>query len=151
VSTCSTTRIRKAFVSNYSQQPKSDTNLSESVNPVRYKFIRQGISITGAGTTTFYEAVKAAQDIYTHFHRQFPDGKLESWSAATYAGHQALDITNRYFTPKRDAPEMEHIPFSEAVDPHGILADMTKSGYIHGEENNVLYYACHINEEGIKR
>jgi hypothetical protein len=124
------------------------THYPNSITPARYKFIRQSISITGAGTTTFNEALKAVQEIYTLFHRQFPDGKLESWNTPDYAGHTAIDISNRYFTPKRDAPKMEHIPFGEAVDPHGILEDMAKSGYVHGEENKVSYYVCHFDEQG---
>jgi hypothetical protein len=93
----------------------------------------------------------AAQEIYSHFHRQFPAGKLEGWSVGTHAGHHALDVSNRYFTPKRDAPQMVHIPFTNAVDPHGILEEMAKSNYIHGEENIVRYYNCHVNEEGNRR
>jgi hypothetical protein len=127
------------------------SNHLDSVMPARYKFIRQSLSITGAGTPTFDEAMKAAQEIYVQYHRQFPDGKLEVWSAASYAGHHAIDVSNRYFTPRRDAPEMEHIPFGEAVDPHGILEDMAKAGYVHGEENCVQYYICHVDEQGCKR
>jgi len=92
--------------------------------------------------------MKAVQEIYTLFHRQFPDKKLESWNTMNYAGHTAIDISNCYFTPKRDAPKMEHIPFGEAVDPHGILEDMVKSGYMHNEENKVSYYVCHLDEQG---
>jgi hypothetical protein len=137
-------------VSGYSKR-NGDTDHYGSIKPARYKFFRQGISITGAGTSTFNEAVKAAQEIYALFHRQFPDGKLNSWSAGTYAGHQALDISNRYLTPKRDAPGIKHVPFSEAVDPRGILEDMARAGYVHGDENNVLYYICHVKEGGVKR
>jgi hypothetical protein len=46
---------------------------------------------------------------------------------------------------------MEHIPFDHNVDPKGILEAMTMTGYIHGEENIVHYYARHIDEQGQER
>lgn len=147
---CSPTSNGKAFVSRCPNR-LGGTNISNSVKPTRYKFVRQGVSITGAGTAIFNNAMKAAQEIYAQFYRQFPDTKLEGWNTSTHAGHPSLDVTNRYFTPKRDAPEMQHVPFDKAVDPHGILEDMAKSGYTHGEENEVLYYICHVNEQGERR
>ena len=80
--------------------------------------------------------------------RQFPEGQLEDWTAGEFRGHCALGVSNRYFTPTKDAPNMEHIPFEKAVDPQGILENMTKAGYIHCEENVVQYYAREQNEEG---
>jgi hypothetical protein len=127
------------------------SQLSFSITPARYKFLRQGISITGAGTTTFDDAVKSAQEIYSLFLRQFPDGKLGHWSPATHLGQPAFDLSNRYFTPKRDAPQMEHIPFTETEDPHGILEGMAKSGYIRGEDNKVQYFTCHVDDKGNPR
>jgi hypothetical protein len=76
---------------------------------------------------------------------------LEPWSATTYLGHHSLEFSNRYLTPRRDAPNAEHIPFTEVIDPHGILEKMTKSDYIHTEENVVHYYSCYMDEDGKKR
>jgi hypothetical protein len=109
--------------------------------------LRQGLTITGAGSATFAEAIKSAQEVYAQFDRQFANGKLEKWSGAKYAGYYAIDLSNRYFTPKRDAPDMEHIPFTKSVDPRGILEEMAKSNYIHGEENIVKYYTCQVYEQ----
>jgi len=147
---CSPTSNGKASVSGCSII-LGGSDAFNSIKPARYKFFRQGVSITGAGTAIFNDATKAAQEIYAQFYHQFPDKKLEAWSMGTYAGHPALDVTNRYFTPKRDAPEMQHIPFNNVVDPRSILEDMARAGYIHGEDNNVLYYICHVNEQGERR
>lgn len=118
----------------------------------RYKFLRQSISIIGAGSTVFDEAVRSAQEVYSVFLRQFSEGKLGLWSVAVHEGHSAaLDLTNRYFTPKRDAPGMEHIPFTESEDPHGILEEMAKTGYIRGEDNKVHYFTYHVDGQGNPR
>jgi hypothetical protein len=126
-------------------------NYTLSIAPARYKFLRQGLSITGAGSATFAEAIKSAQEVYAQFDRQFANGKLEKWSTAKYAGYHAIDLSNRYFTPKRDAPDMEHVLFTKLVDPCSILEDMAKSNYVHGEENVVQYYTCHVDEQRNRR
>lgn len=109
------------------------------------------MTITGLGSPTFEEAVRSAYGFYERFQRQFADGKFETWETATYKGSYTLDLSNRYLTPKKDAPTAEHIPFSKVVDPHGILEDMAGKDYIHGEENEVQYYACHSEANGNKR
>jgi hypothetical protein len=76
---------------------------------------------------------------------------LEALNISQYNGSVSLDASNRYFTPKRDAKNMNHIPFDRLVDPQGILENMTNAGYIHGEENIVRYYARRIEEDGSER
>jgi hypothetical protein len=80
--------------------------------------------------------------------REFLEGQLEDWTAGEFRGHYALGALNRYFTPARDAQNMEHIPFEKAVDPQGILENMAKARYIHCEENVVQYYTREVNEQG---
>jgi hypothetical protein len=113
----------------------------------RYKYLRQGITLTGFGSPIFEDAVKAAQEIYEIFQRQFSEGEVETWNNTVHAEHPGLDMSNRYFTPKRDARNMPHIPFSEAVDPRGILEDMTGTTYVHGEDNEVQYYKYQTNAD----
>ena len=109
------------------------------------------MSITGIGSLTFEKLIKSAYDVYKRFQHQFPDGKLETWEAGTYKGRYTLSMSNRYLTPKRDVPGMVHVPFSKAVDPHGILEEMAHGDYIHCEDNQVLYYTCQTDAEGQKR
>lgn len=119
--------------------------------PARYKYLRQTISITGFGTATFEQTVSAVKEIHEFFERSFSEKKLQGWTAGRFRQHQALDLSNRYFTPKRDAPGMEDRPFSEGVDPKGILEGMKQSGYIHGEENDVKYFARRVDLKGNER
>jgi hypothetical protein len=116
----------------------------------RYKYLRQGLSITGLGTPTFEDAISSAQEIYELFERQFSEGTLENWTPSKFRGQLALDMSNRYFTPKKDAGGMEHIPFDRLVDPCGILEEMALSGYIHGEENIVQYFTRETDDQGVQ-
>jgi hypothetical protein len=106
------------------------------------------MSITGLGTPTFDNAMKTANEIFRQFDRQFADGKLEGWAPGQYSGYSALEMSNRYFTPKRDAPSMEHVPFTKAVDPYGILEEVAKTIYIHSEESDVHYYSLEADKDG---
>ncbi|KAF8871263.1 hypothetical protein BD779DRAFT_1478329 [Infundibulicybe gibba] len=81
------------------------------------------------------------------FQRQFQEGALAVWETPSHQLYPTLPMSNRYLTPRRDAPHMEHIPFEAEVDPHGYLESMIKDGYIHGEENNVEYYIVHAKHE----
>jgi hypothetical protein len=120
-----------------------------SIPPNRYKFIKQGITVTGLGSSAFGDAIEATREIYKlQFSRQFADGKLESWNTTTYMGNPALDTSNRYLTPRKDAPNMVHVPFEESVDPRGILEEMAQAGHVHGEENVVQYFVQNIDREG---
>ncbi|KAF8871877.1 hypothetical protein BD779DRAFT_1449286, partial [Infundibulicybe gibba] len=116
-----------------------------SVMPRKYRFLRQGVVITGLGSPTFEAAVDLTRDIYEVFQREFPEGKLEEWDIPRFQGNAALPFSNRYLTPTRDAPNMVHIPFDASIDPHGYLESMVKHGYVRGEENVVEYYIQDVN------
>jgi hypothetical protein len=115
---------------------------------LRHRFLKQGLMVTGAGTPTFDDAIKSAHDIYGQFCRSFAEGKIENWNTSTYSEYHALDLSNRYLTPKKDAPSMAHIPFQKSVDPHGYLEGLVGTDYVHGEENEVEYYSLRIDSEG---
>ncbi|KAF8879257.1 hypothetical protein BD779DRAFT_1407445, partial [Infundibulicybe gibba] len=117
----------------------------------RCRYLRQGVTIMGLGSPTFEYAMNAVVDISRMFDRQFPEGKMELWIVSTTDREQSsIEVSNRYFTPKRDAPQMTRVPFPESVDPQGILESMTKAGYVHGEENEVGYYT-YSQEDGEER
>lgn len=121
------------------------------ISSSRYKYLRQSLTITGLGSPTFGEAIKSAHKVFDIFQRQFAEDQVESWHSPTYSGHHSLNLSNRYLTPKRDAQDMVHLPFTDAVDPRGVLEDMAKSNYIHGEDNEVSYFKCQIDQEGNRR
>jgi hypothetical protein len=90
---------------------------------------------------TFMKAVKAIQDIHSHFDRQFQEGTLEEHAPEEV---DQVGMWNRYFTPARDANEMQATAFLPGVDPVGILRSMgqedNNNTYVHTEDNKVHYY-----------
>jgi hypothetical protein len=108
------------------------------------------LTITGLGTATFEEAIRSAFGLHERFQRQFPHGKLENWETSAYKDFYALELSNRYLTPRRDAPLAEHIPFSKEVDPLGFLEDAVGGDFFHSQENEVQYYAC-LHDEGKRK
>jgi hypothetical protein len=84
------------------------------------------------------------------FERNVPEGSLESWTltTASTAKGSKFEASNRYFTSKRDAPNMESIPISPLVDPRGILESLKNGDFFHGEENEVCYYRVYEKASG---
>jgi hypothetical protein len=82
-----------------------------------------------------------------------PEASLESWAlTASTALGSIFEASNRYFTSKRDAPDMVPVPIPPSIDPHGILENLKKGGFIYGEENEVYYYRAHeTTSSGTKR
>src|SRR5271168_918859 len=69
------------------------------------------------------------------FDRNVPEESLESWAlTSSTAQGSVFEASNRFFTSKREAPDMEPVPISPSINPHGILETLTKGEFIHGEE-----------------
>ena len=91
-------------------------------------------------------ALKAAGEVYGCFDRQFSEGILDSWTSSEEEsfGFPCLDISNRYFTPAKEAVNSQEIAFPKGVDPRGILHGMLigdgSCSYVHTEDNLVQYF-----------
>ena len=129
------------------------TNIGHDVERAvnRTKYLRQCISLTGLGTPTFEAAVEGILDIYSLFSSHVPRNRLKpSTCCDTYGEFTSVETSNRYFTSIKDSgPMVEHIAFSNEIDPHGILANLaTNSNYIHSDDNVVEYYERTTTETG---
>ena len=100
----------------------------------------------GYGSATFDNAIKSIQEIYGLFDRNVPEESLESWApTSSMAQGCVFEASNRFFTSKREAPDMEPVPISPLIDPRGILETLKKEDFVHGEENEVYYYRVREN------
>lgn len=124
------------------------------ISAYRYRYLRQGVTLTGLASPTFTRALEAIKSIHGRFDRQFEEGALEAWPEYT-PGDPEMDqigLWNRYLTPSREAKGMQSVAFLPGVDPNGKLRAMAQedgmSSYVHTEDNQVHYYATHRNEEG---
>ena len=48
-----------------------------------FKYLQQGISLTGLGSLTFANAMDATHEIYKQFDRQFEEGILDHWACSS--------------------------------------------------------------------
>ncbi|KDR64926.1 hypothetical protein GALMADRAFT_149157 [Galerina marginata CBS 339.88] len=124
-----------------------------NIEPKQRHFMRQSATLSGLGSALFNQAIQNAQDIHQMFSRTFPQGALEDWNPAMFEGHPAIDMNNRFFTLRKQAIMDEIIPFSNEVDPHGILAAAMGADdqFVHTTENEVEYYELlHDHEQEIR-
>ncbi|KAH7906038.1 hypothetical protein BJ138DRAFT_1117933 [Hygrophoropsis aurantiaca] len=110
--------------------------------PGQLKHIRQHITLTGLGQKEFDEAVGNLYGIHTMLARQVPPGALESWHPSEYNGQSALDIQNRYFTPRKFANGQPKFPFDKLSDDNSYLEDSTTPELYHTYDNHVDYYGA---------
>ncbi|KAK0457946.1 uncharacterized protein EV420DRAFT_1764467 [Desarmillaria tabescens] len=83
--------------------------------------------------------------------REFRDGELKHWKPMSMKGLDVIELSNRYFRLRNSTNDEEGIPFSNDVDPAGILAKIVQRKWIHTEDNEVRYYRGVMDERGKKR
>ncbi|KAK7049468.1 hypothetical protein VNI00_005499 [Paramarasmius palmivorus] len=102
------------------------------------RHLQQKIVITGLGTPTFNKAVDGLTRIDSLLRLNIREGPKSL--ATNIGGYPTLAIANRYFTSKKIANEDEHVPFTQDVDPKGILDAFRGDTLVHTSENEVWYY-----------
>jgi hypothetical protein len=121
----------------------------------RIDFAKQQVTLSGLGSPTFLRAIAATERIYTFFERHFQEGQLDPLDVVKGGGKfgSTIEVSNRYLTPCKDAPDMKAIKPVKGVDPRGVLERVVGEGrFVHGEENSVEYYACRgVTVEGERR
>lgn len=106
---------------------KAELPSSNRATSKRAKYLRQRVSITGMGNTSFDDAT--ANLILIEEDPAFSDFK----------GYKALDTSNRYFTARDDRSENDSIPLGMDVDPHRFLLQAAGGAYVHTGDNKVYY------------
>jgi len=126
-------------------------NFIRRIASERRRFLRQGITLTGANSTVFDEVINAIISVYSGFSRHMPDNSLLPWTPSDLHQQNGIDVSNRYFEPRHLVDPQTIMPLSVDVDPHGVLQQLQSSDLVHTTENNVNYYERIKNAEGMKR
>ena len=126
-------------------------NFIRRIASERRRFLRQGITLTGANSTVFDEVINAIISVYSRFSRHMPDNSLLPWTPSDLHQQNGIDVSNRYFEPRHLVDPQTIMPLSVDVDPHGVLQQLQSSDLVHTTENNVEYYERIKNAEGMKR
>lgn len=112
------------------------------------KFLRQSVTLTAFGNPVFDKPIENIAAIFAIFKRAVGDNIFESAAYSMYEGFPAIDVSNRYFTPRGGADVEDIRPLTEEVDPNGYLAKAAGSTYVHTEENKVYYFEKAGNGKG---
>ena len=102
--------------------------------------LQQGLSITGGGLPLFDTAVVGLQTIRLIFDQEMNSDRLTDYSSSTSNGYPSIDASNRYFTPKQDISNDDHLQYPKTVDPRGILGSIAGNDLVYAPENVVEYY-----------
>ena len=90
--------------------------------------------------------------IHHSFFQMLPDNAMEDWLPATFENYEVIDMSNRYFTDRRDISTSEAITFKTSVDPDGILEAVTSgTEFAHTRENEVEYFEMTTDQNGQNR
>lgn len=106
----------------------------------KVKYLRQSATLTAFGNPVFNKLIENIAAIYAIFKRAVGDGLSESAVYSMYEEFPAIEVANRYFTPRGGADSEEMRPLTAEVDPNGYLAKAAGSAYVHTEENKVYYF-----------
>jgi len=104
------------------------------------KYLRQSATLTAFGNPAFNKPIESIAAIHGIFKRAVGDHLSESPVHSTYEEFPAIDVSNRYFTPRGAADPEEIRPLTAELDPNGYLAKAAGSTYVHTEENRVYYF-----------
>jgi len=96
--------------------------------------------LTGLDVPAFNVCVESLLEIHSIFSRTFSEGAMEPLSPDSFIGYPRINISNRYFTSRRDNPFSTSIPFNEETDPKRVLANLANEHWFHGADNEVVYY-----------
>jgi hypothetical protein len=106
--------------------------------------------LPGINSTSFIGYINNIITIHSVFSCHFTKGALVPWQPATFGDYPAVDVSNRYFTARRDAQSSTSVPFSEDVDPNCTLTRLLGANFIHTSDNDVQYFERISNGEFYK-
>lgn len=73
---------------------------------------------------------------------------MHPWVSTQYEGMPSIDVSARYFTPRKSVPYERGLAFEIGVDPDALLSQLRGQNYIHGSDNKVLYMQERKDEDG---
>lgn len=88
----------------------------------------------------FKDATSNIALIHTLFERSVKEGVLEPLSFNSFKDTETINSSNRYFTSKYQNRDAVQFPFSNNVDPLGILTSLSSDHLVHDEENIVEFF-----------
>ena len=89
------------------------------------------MAVTGLGSPTFGIAVESLTKIHAFYSRFVPENKLQANGVVdSYKEFTSIELSNRYFSARKEVPNEPHIPFTKELDPKGVLAKAMGTQFI---------------------
>ncbi len=95
--------------------------------------------LSGLNTEAFNDVIATIYSLQTLLAAHIPSQSLSPWSPSLFQEYPSIDLSNRYFSRKRDSLEPS-IPFALGVDPQGLLSHLLQDDLVHTSDNEVQYY-----------
>ncbi|KAJ4463373.1 hypothetical protein C8J55DRAFT_567627 [Lentinula edodes] len=113
--------------------------------------IRQSITVSGLGSKAFGGDVDSVFDLYAFFARHIPGLKFDATKGTSE--RPMLEMSNRIFTPKVEAPNMNPAKVDKQMDENGVIerTNAMDAMFVYGEENIVLYGEEKTDASGRKK
>jgi hypothetical protein len=106
----------------------------------KVKYLRQSAVVTAFGHSVYDSLIANIAIVHSIFRRAVGDRLTEECVASMFEEWPAIEVANRYFTPKAIARLEDIRPIGADVDPFGSLHKAASSSFVHTEENKVLYF-----------
>jgi hypothetical protein len=119
---------------------------AESFIPYAYrpskkvKYLHQSATITAFGHPVYDGLIANIAIIHSIFRRAVGDRLTEECINSMYEDCPAIEVANRYFTPKAVARLEDVRPIGADIDPFRSLHKAASSSFVHTEDNKVLYF-----------
>ena len=106
----------------------------------KVRYLRQSATVTAFGHSVYDVLIANIAIIHSIFRRAVGDCLTEESVNSMFEEWSAIDVANRYFTPKAIARLEDIRPIGIDVDPFGYLNKAAGSCFVHTEENKVYYF-----------
>ncbi|KAG5220796.1 hypothetical protein IMY05_C4516000200 [Salix suchowensis] len=143
------------------QLPPFDLKANRPDEIRRLAHVRQSVTITGLGSTSFKSIAANCRHMHTMFGRYTPNALLQS--LPEYMGklrnengcdddYPTITASTRFFTPAKQAQGFATVDVNPELDPRGVLGKVDAAKWVHTEDNEVGYYilACSDTEASYK-
>jgi hypothetical protein len=106
----------------------------------KVKYLRQSATVTAFGHSIYDVLIANIAIIHSIFKRAVGDCLAEEGINSMFEEWPAIDVANRYFTPKAVARTEDIRPIGINIDPFGYLSKAASSSFVHTEDNKVYYF-----------
>ncbi|KAJ3841850.1 hypothetical protein F5878DRAFT_702341 [Lentinula raphanica] len=123
----------------------------ENNSQKKKQHLRQSVTLGAFNSTKFKEDVEHIMDVVALFARHVPG--IQQTGIMQVGDKTMIEVGNRIFTPRHEAPGMQAVEVDRLVDENGYIGQVNRMdpGFVYGDENVVFYGEEKTDVEGAKR